>query len=325
MDILIDAIKNYKVKIINIVNDNENRNINEKIKKIFVINLIEDDIKRNYVITLMKKYNINFSLIVVNKVSKEFYNNLTENSNIFISRVELGCCMSHLWCLYQIIKNSYENAIIFEDDIIFHKNFVNEFLKIHETNPNLDFLLLGAHDFNFSKANYKNVKNNLYRPNDNSDNIYGAHGNYYSLKGAKAMFKIRVTEISFFDKEYLLMFKHFNNSSFVCYPNLVVSNITSSTLNHERELLSIHEDEYYKKCFIKFNFNLYNFIYLNLLNKNLFKIDENNNNNYETYIMNCLYHKFYNLNKISIVKKRLVMDFFNLQDIKMILKNSFDK
>jgi hypothetical protein len=120
------------------------------------------------------------------------------------------------------------------------------------------------------------------------------------------------------------MFKHFNNSSFVCYPNLVVSNITSSTLNHERELLSIHEDEYYKKCFIKFNFNLYNFIYLNLLNKNLFKIDENNNN-YETYIMNCLYHKFYNLNKISIVKKRLVLDFFNLQDVKMILKNSFDK
>ena len=63
MNILIDAIKKYKVKIINIINDSKNQNINENVKKIFVINLIEDDIKRNYIITLMKKYNINFTFI----------------------------------------------------------------------------------------------------------------------------------------------------------------------------------------------------------------------------------------------------------------------
>lgn len=318
---LIDEIKKYKVKVINIINDNQNKNINEKIKKIFVINLIEDDIKRNYIITLMKKYNINFSLVVVEKISKEFYKNITDNSDTFISKLEFGCCMSHLWCLYQIIKNNHENAIIFEDDIIFHKNFVNEFLNIYHSNDKLDFLLLGAHDFNFSKSNFKNVKNKLYRPNENANNLYGAHGNYYSLKGAKAMFKIRTTEISFFDKEYMLMFKHFTNSSFVCYPNLVVSNITSSTLNHAREILSLLEDEYYKKCFINFNFNTYNYIYLNLLNKNLFKIDETNND-YETYINNCLYHKFHDLNKINTVKKRMVMNFFNLQDIKIILQDN---
>jgi len=321
MSILIDAIKKYKVKVINVVNDSQSKNINEKIKKIFVINMVEDDVKRNYIITLMKKYNINFSLVVVEKISKEFYKTITENSNTFISKAETGCCMSHLWCLYQIIKNNYENAIIFEDDIIFHKNFVSEFLNIYDTNPSLDFLLLGAHDFNFSKENHKYVKNKLYRPNNNINNLYGAHSNYYSLKGAKAMFKIRTTEISFFDKEYFLLFNHFNNSSFICYPNLVVSNITSSTLNHARELLSTLEYEYYKKCFINFNFNTYNFIYLNLLNKNLFTIDENNND-YETYINNCLYHKFYDLNKINSVKRRLVMNFFNLQDIKNILHDN---
>jgi len=324
MSILINAIKNYKVKVINIINDNQNQTINDKIKKIFVINLIEDDIKRNYIITLMKKYNINFTLVVVEKISKEFYKTISENSTTFISKVELGCCMSHLWCLYQILKNNYENAIIFEDDIILHKNFVNDFLNVYNSNPNLDFLLLGAHDFNFSKSNYKNVKNKLYRPNENLNNLYGAHGNYYSLKGAKAMFKIRTTEISFFDKEYMLMFKHFNNSSFICYPNLVVSNITSSTLNHAREILSVLEEEYYKKCFINFNFNAYNFIYLNLLDKTLFKIDENNND-YETYISNCLYHKYYDLHKINTIKKRMVMNFFNLQDIKIILHDNANK
>lgn len=323
MSILIDAIKNYKVKVINIINDNQNQNINDKIKKIFVINLTEDDVKRNYIITLMKKYNINFTLVVVEKISKEFYKTISENCTTFVSKVELGCCISHLWCLYQILKNNYENAIVFEDDIILHKNFTNEFLNVYNNNPTLDFLLLGAHDFNFSKSNYKNIKNKLYRPNENLNNLYGAHANYYSLKGAKAMFKIRTTEISFFDKEYMLMFKHFNNSSFICYPNLVVSNITSSTLNHARELLSVLEEEYYKKCYINFNFNAYNFIYLNLLEKNLFKIDENNTD-YETYISNCLYHKYYDLHKINTIKKRMVMNFFNLQDVKIILNNNIN-
>jgi len=331
MNLSIDLIKNYKVKLINIINDstsdaeiesNSFSSLNDKIKKIFVINLKDDEIKRNYIVTLMSKYKINFTLVIVDKISTEFYKSISDNSNTFISKGELGCCMSHLWCLYQIIKNNCENAIIFEDDIIFHKNFINEFLNIYNARNNdkntLDFLLLGSHDFNFSKENYKNVKNKIYRPSENSNNLYGAHANYYSLKGAKAMFKIRTSEISYFDKEYMLMFKHFKNSSFICYPNLVVSNISSSTLNHGREILTTLEEEYYKKCFINFNFNMYNFIYLNLLDKSLFKIDEKNND-YEAYISNCLYHYFFDLNKINIVKKRLVMNFFNLQDIKMIL------
>ena len=331
MKLLIDIIQNYNVKVININNSKNsstnnitNKNINDVVKKIFVINLIDDDVKRNYIITLMKKYNIDFTLVIVEKISNEVYKTITDNTNTFITRGEMGCCISHLWCLYQIIKNNYENAIIFEDDIILHKNFTNEFLttyeQTHKDNKTLEFLLLGAHDFNFAKSNYKNVKNKLYRPVENTKNLYGAHANYYSLKGAKAMFKIRMTEISFFDKEYMLMFNHFKDTSFICYPNLVVSNVTSSTLNHKREFLSTLEYEYYDKCFIKFNFSMYNFIYVNLLENTLFKIDENNND-YEAYINNCLYHYFYDLNKINIVKKRMVMNFFNLQDIRMILQN----
>jgi glycosyl transferase family 25 len=269
----------------------------------------------------MNKYKINFTLVIVERISNDLYKSISDNSSTFISKGELGCCLSHLWCLYKIILNNYENAIIFEDDIILHKNFEHEFMNIYNNcnanNNTLDFMLLGAHDFNFSKKNYKYVKNNLYRPDETVNNLYGAHANYYSLKGAKAMFKIRTTEISFFDKEYMLMFNHFNNSSYICYPNLVVSNISSSTLNHKREILSQLEYEYYNKCFIKFNFNNYNFIYVNLLDKSLFKFDENNND-YESFIDNCLYHNFYDMTKINMVKKRLVMNFFNLNDIKMV-------
>jgi GR25 family glycosyltransferase involved in LPS biosynthesis len=287
-----------------------------------VINLIEDEIKRNYIIALMEKCEINFTLVIVERVSTELYKSLSNNSSSFISKGELGCCLSHLWCLSQTIINNYENVIIFEDDIILHKNFEVEFMNIYKkcttNNNNLDFMLLGAHDFNFSKHNYKYVKNKLYRPDEKENNLlYGAHANYYSLKGAKAMFKIRTSEISFFDKEYMLMFNHFNNSSYICYPNLVVSNISASTLNHKREILSQMEYDYYNKCYIKFNFNNYNFIYVNLLDKSLFKFDEINND-YESFIDNCLYHNFYDLNSINTVKKRLTMNYFNLHDMKTI-------
>jgi len=374
--LLIDAIKNYKVKVINIThnkksetpnegpneaqkkktkekqNEETDKKINKKVKKIYVINLIEDEIKRNYIIILMQKYNINFTLVIVERVSTELYKSLSDNSRNFISKGELGCCLSHLWCLSQIIKNNYENAIIFEDDIILHKDFENEFIDIYNNctsnNNKLDFMLLGAHDYNFSKNNFKYAKNKIYRPDEPANNpLYGAHANYYSLKGAKAMFKIRTSIISFFDKEYMLMFNYFKNSSYICYPNLVVSNVSSSALNHKREILSQMEYEYYNKCFIKFNFNNYNFIYLNLLVKDILastlnsstklpttnsndapmersilnlagcKIDENNND-YESFVDNSLYHIFNDLSKINMVKKRLVMNFYNLHDMQQI-------
>lgn len=310
---LIDIIMNYKVITIDILNDNDCE-INKKVNKIFVINLLEDKFKRNYIVSLMKKYKINYTLVIVNRISTNLYKLLHQN-NPLISSSELGCCLSHLWCLYQVIKHHYRNAIIFEDDIILHKNFIKMFLKIY--NPYFDFLLLGCHDFSFSETNYKNVKNNLYRPELNvNSKLYGAHSNYYSLKAAKRMFEIRISEISFFDKEYILMFNYYKDSSYVCYPNLCVSNVTDSHLNHKREILSNLEKHYYFKCFINFNFNNYNFIYINLLSE-LVQITDNDT--YESYIEKCLYHYFYDIESMNIVKKRLTMDFFTINDILNIL------
>ena len=75
---LIDAIKNYKVININILNDNESI-INKNVKKIFVINLLEDTVKRNYIITLMKKYGINYTLVVVEKISAKLHKDICFN------------------------------------------------------------------------------------------------------------------------------------------------------------------------------------------------------------------------------------------------------
>jgi len=312
-NLLLNAIKNYKVQMLNI-NNNADSKINKKVSEIYIINLEEDFAKRNYIIKLMQKYGINFKLIIVNRISLDVYRALCETQKITIG--ELGCCLSHMWCLYQILQNKHKNALIFEDDIILHKNFINKFLKIYIKNKDIDFLLLGAHDYMFAKYNYKNVKNELYKPHKDSKQLYGAHANYYSYNGAKRMFYIRITDTSFFDKEYMLMFNYLPNS-YICYPNLAVSNVSSSTLNHSKPFSTNVETDYYEKCFINFNFNEYNYIYINILDNTIINLFVN----YEAYIDKCLYNYFHDFDKIKEIKNRMVMDFFKIEDIKYILLN----
>lgn len=307
-----NILDEYKVKLIHIVNDKKSI-LNSKITRIYVINMKKDIVKRNYIIILMQKYKINFSFVLVEKVSDKKYNQLCETK--CISKGELGCCLSHMWCLNDIIQNNYENAIIFEDDILFHKHFISEFLKVYNTTK-LDFLLLGAHDYHFSSNNYKNVStNHLYYP-EKSEKLYGAHANFYSLKAAKMMYKIRSSLISFFDKEYELLFEYFKGTSYVCYPNLVVSNVSASSLNHGKEFFTENEKNYYKKCFSRFDFSQYNFIYLNVVDKNLIPISQDDT--YETYITKCLYVYFYNSDYMKRIKDRISLDFFTIDDVKNI-------
>lgn len=309
---IMKVLKNYKVKNINIMND-VNSAINKRVKKIYVINLIEDVYKRNYIITIMKKYGINYNLIIVDRVSADLCKHLCKNS---LTKGELGCTLSHLWCLLHSINNNDDNLLIFEDDIILHKDFINYFSYVYDKNPKLDFVLLGAHDLNFSRNNYKQVKNNLYVPVPTTNNIFGAHSNYYSLTGARRMFYLRITNLTFFDKEYMLLFNKFPNS-FVAYPNMVVANVSDSSLNHARELFSKNEQDYYNRCFVNFKFSDYNFLYVNLL-KNLNYIDPNKDD-YEKVTERYLYNTFHDFVKIEDVKKRIVCDFFTVEDITNII------
>ena len=336
MQYLVKIIDNYNVKLINIMNT-RNSLLNERVKKIFVINLLEDTSKRNYIITLMSKLQLNFTLVIVDRISNEIYHTLCIDQKI--SKEELGCCLSHLYCLRKIIENNYENAIIFEDDIIFHKNFINEFMKIDL--EMCDFLLLGAHDYNFASLNYLYVKENgLYHPNENSIHLYGAHANYYSLQGAKCMFEIRISQISFFDKEYMLLFNYFTDTSFICYPNLVVSDISKSHLNHGKPFLTNEEIEYYTNCFIEFDFQQYHFIYLDIFTPFYISNDGNvsllslkntsnigvsnepqetqeNECDYQDYLSMHLHKKYIHLNieEIQLIKNRFTLDFFTIKDI----------
>jgi GR25 family glycosyltransferase involved in LPS biosynthesis len=312
---LLNCLESYRFMNIKINKKNSKSELNEKVKQIYVINLYEDIFKRNYIYELFKKYNISsYNLIIVDRVDKAVYNKLCNDKKI--SESELGCCLSHMWCLLDIIKNNYENAIIFEDDVILSKTFIESFLSIYKKNPKLDFLMLGAHDYNFSREHFKNVKNSLYRPNSNCRQLYGAHANFYSLNGAKKMFYIRATNLSFFDNEYNLLFDSLPNS-YICYPNLAIANISESKINHEKDFLSKAEIGYYSLCFYNINLNDYNVLYINVLDLKMLKNDDT----LESFVDRCLLFKFNDINKANIIKQRFALDFFTIKDVKQILSN----
>ena len=311
---LLECIQNYKFLNIKVVNKRENNKFNDIFKKIYVINLYEDLHKRNYIYTLFKKYNINYNLIIVDKIDNSIYEKLCKDKHI--SQSELGCCLSHMWCLSDILKNKHDNAIIFEDDVILSKHFISEILSIYENNPKLDFLMLGAHDYNFSRHHYKNVSNRLYKPNKSCRNLFGAHANFYSKDGAQRMFYIRATNLSFFDNEYNLLFDTLPNS-YICYPNLVLSNTTESRINHEKPILSKEEIGYYSLCFVNINMNHYNVMYHNLLDISLLKKDDT----VESFIERCLTTRIKDHEKVKILKNRFSIDIFTIDELKTIISN----
>ena len=391
----INLLKNYKASIYEIENTKKKNYINTRIRKVFVINLADNVIRRNYILILMKKYNINFSLVVVNRVSDKMYSQLESTR---ITKEELGCTLSHLFCLKEIIKNSYENAIIFEDDIIFHKNFKEMFMNVFQ--DDYDFLLLGACDFSFQTLNkdriladmekrgtedavfhkssskvkiselnddYHNNKNSevkitdfsnnynndddnidessinsdktttttmlkplqgpckkykqMYRPHENSVKVYGAHAIYYSLNGAKSMYETKMTnDISFFDKDFMPIFDKFEISSFICYPNLVISDISTSNLQHAYGFFSKSEELYYINCFDKFSFNDYNVIYLDIILKNK-GVKIRPDDTYESFMVRLIKNQFSSNKERETIKNRLVMDFFTMLELEKIKLN----
>lgn len=316
MDELNELLKNYKVQIINIKNNNHDslNELNQSVSKFYVINLLKDKLKRNYILILFRKLKINFTLVVVDKISVKDFKFFQKKSKMSIA--EAGCLLSHLWCLNDTIQNNYSNSVIFEDDIIIHKNFKKLFLEKIKENK-YDFLLLGACDFSFSSHNFKNVSNCIYFPSK-FENLYGAHANYYSLKAAKFVFEEKCRQISFFDNNYNKVFENFKNSSGVLYPNIVVSDISSSDLNHTYQFLTNSETYYYRKCFKNFNFSHYFFIYPSLFEN--FKDKIENCIDVEEFVNLVLYNYFHDENKIMKIKSRINMDIFSLDDLKLILR-----
>jgi len=327
-----NIINNYNPKKINIINDKKNENfINKSIKNIYIINLNTDKLREKYIQILMKKLNINYSLIIVRKPTIKIYNNVIKLSKPLSKRMtigEVGCYLSHMWCLKDLIRNNYKNAIIFEDDIIVHNNFLSLFEKyiLNKKEISYDFLMLGAADHGFNKGNKELIKDNIYIPKNHV--IMGTHAIYYSQHGAKTIFDYRLKYPVYFDKNFKELFTFFKEDrTGVCYPNLFTVENTTSNINHNFGISKYDfNDYYYNECYENFDFNDYHFIYLDLFPK--FQLEDRVKIQKLCLkeLIKVLLMNYFNNDKelTDFHYEKLDKDFFLLEDYKELLKDSIN-
>jgi GR25 family glycosyltransferase involved in LPS biosynthesis len=277
---------------------------------IYVINLKTDITRKIYIHCLFKKEKINYHLIEVERIKNE--EKKTLNLSKTMTKV-LGCAVSHLWCIQNAVKQNLSHFIIFEDDIIFHKNY-QERLKIC-LNYNAGLLMLGACDFYF-KHNLENSssKENIYYP---SKNALGGHANLYSLSFAKIFLNYKLTnEFCEFDTEYE---KFYNEHKIcICYPNLVITELTTTNNFHNYSPIYRSYLKYRENCFdnkftlMDYKYITIHFIEYALINKYIIK---DFNKLIEKYCKETKYKIYENLETV------LLNNGYSLEDIRIMAYN----
>lgn len=308
-------LKNYNVRKYEIVNSNCKENV-LNIFPIYVINLKEDKTRRNYIKRLFKKHKINYSLILVERFK---YKSTEDMLNTKMCASILGCALSHLWCIKNAVYKKYERFIIFEDDIVFHKNFDNLFKKIMDSHiNNIDLLMLGALDMDLN-TNLKNFNSDefIYCP---TTNVLGAHANVYKLEFARYFlnYKLSTKNPLEFDFDYNLFMNKFKIG--ICMPNLVVCELSTTNINHTfSPLLNISRYEKYKLYFpINFTYDDYEYIVIIFIN--FIKEQMDIGNTFKTF--EEMIEKFaikYNNRNTNYVCKSIINSGYKMEDILEII------
>ena len=159
------------------------------------------------------------------KFGKEVYNgNIFDKSGLFRSYGAFGCLLSYIEIFKLSIKKNYEYIFLLQDDIWFHKDFKNMYKKF--LSYDFDALYLGSTIF--GKKSNKELSNII----KNTCGLYGIilHKNTFS--------KILETMESFkFPADVCVcnvLKKEFEETSFICYPKLIIADRTSSTTCHDK-------------------------------------------------------------------------------------------
>lgn len=149
--------------------------------------------------------------------------------------------------LTDAIEKKYQTILVLQDDLLFHKKFNEEFLKIPTTVPkNWKLLFIGATQHNW---NHVEFRPKYYFPMGTADGAF-AVGIHHSL------FKEAIEEIIKFDMPFdsgtlKTLQKRHGRQCLILQPNLVIADVRDSDLRKSRDLDSFGK---------KFRWNIKNYI-----------------------------------------------------------------
>ena len=219
--------------------------LNSIVDKVYVINLEKDINKLKSVTKEFEEQHIvfeRFNAIDGNNVDDDA--RITKFCNKFCYDGLKGCALSHRTIWEKALENRYEHIAVFEDDVLFNKDF-NTNLQLNYYNiPNdFDILYLGA-AFNCGDTSFYNKINEKVhgivntKINDHILKVNGCGGFYGYIISKKCIEKILNEKISFhIDTNLTSYIKKYNLKAYAFHPVLVETNVNNSNLSFKFPVL----------------------------------------------------------------------------------------
>lgn len=213
--------------------------LNSIVDKVYVINLEKDIKKLESIRKVLEEQHIvfeRFNAIDGNTVEDD--TRITKFCNKFCYNGIKGCALSHRTIWEKSLENRYEHIAVFEDDVLFNKDF-NTNLQLNYYNiPNdFDIIYLGA-AFDCGDTSLYNRINEKVRGihnikiNEHILKVNGCGGFYGYIISKKCIEKILNEKISFhIDTNLTSYINKYNLKAYAFHPVLVETNVNNSNLS----------------------------------------------------------------------------------------------
>lgn len=239
----INTIKNFFLQK-KLIDNNKKHTINIDIYKESFINKYFDQI---YVINLPKQLNRKVTIISqFNKlgIKFKFIDGINGLDPKYIKLWKNYKIKPGLWGYYMVminifkdaIKLGYKSIVVFDDDVVFHKNFqyINKTLEDLLKKPWLT-ILLGASEQSWNNYNNEIIKNNGYYTPKITDGSFAICYNYPSFHYLlNECIKFKGTYDSYTLRS---LYEKYPNNCFVIYPNIVIADVSNSNLRERRNMI----------------------------------------------------------------------------------------
>lgn len=209
-------------------------------ENIYVINMDRRVDRRIFVEYRLKKVGItNYQIFSgtdgYTPQNKSLYNIICEKNHDtkLTSPGALGIIITFRKLLEDAIEKKYENILIFEDDCVFHKNFWEELSKHIDKIKKYPVFYLGANQFRWTDEQINKVSNNqgYHTSTSGTSYSYGCFGisirkDFYT----KILSKIFTLSNIKYPIDVIINFvlRESGLPGYVCYPNLVIADVTES-------------------------------------------------------------------------------------------------
>jgi len=143
----------------------------------------------------------------------------------------MGCLISHLRILKNAQNAGYKRILIFEDDIIFAKDFLKRANKIYRL-KNWDLLYLGSSQHSWKKINTKEAKRNGVYKSWMSTGTFA-----YAINSSAFEPLIKLLSGKKYPVDhYLTIFQsqRYKSLCYTLYPHIVISDVTKSDIRQGR-------------------------------------------------------------------------------------------